>query len=149
MGLRYAALQGATPGTPMPCKLSPLHPRPPRPLPQVVMAAGLVVGAGVASTTLWYYSRRYLGELSLLPSGTAGQPPRLRFSVLDFWGNREVGGARGTEGLQSAVELPLMLRCCAAHCVFQLLPSPRLHSQSCSGQRRGAAGAGAAAGAAA
>lgn len=62
------------------------------------MAAGLVVGAGVASTTLWYYSRRYLGELSLLPSSTAGQPPRLRFSVLDFWGNREVGGAGGAEG---------------------------------------------------
>ncbi|KAI7835763.1 hypothetical protein COHA_010341 [Chlorella ohadii] len=56
---------------------------------QVVMATGLVVGAGVASTTLWYYSRRYLGELSLLPSGVAGQPPRLRLSVLDFWGNRE------------------------------------------------------------
>lgn len=54
------------------------------------MATGLVVGAGVASTTLWYYSRRYLGEMSLLPSSAAGQPPRLRLSVLDFWGNREV-----------------------------------------------------------
>lgn len=87
------------------------------PLAQVVMATGLVVGAGVASTTLWYYSRRYLGEMSLLPSSAAGQPPRLRLSVLDFWGNREVcclgwwwgdcacgwaGGARECSGGQAS-----------------------------------------------
>lgn len=55
---------------------------------QAVMASALVVGAGVASGALWYYSRRYVGELALLP-GRAGAPPRLRLSVLDFWGNRE------------------------------------------------------------
>ena len=54
------------------------------------MAGALVVGAGAASAALWYYSRRYLGELALLPSEEAGQPPRVRLSVLDFWGNREV-----------------------------------------------------------
>jgi hypothetical protein len=58
---------------------------------QGVMAAALVVGAGAASTTLWYFSRRYVGELALLPAGQAGQPQRLRISVLDFWGHREVG----------------------------------------------------------
>lgn len=68
---------------------------------QAVIATALVVGSGAASTALWYFSRRYVGELSLLiPKGTiaaaAGQEgaafpgPRLvRFSVLDFWGNRE------------------------------------------------------------
>lgn len=56
------------------------------------MAGALVVGAGAASGALWYYSRRYVGELALLPSGAPGQPPRLRLSVLDFWGNREVRG---------------------------------------------------------
>lgn len=57
---------------------------------QAVMAGALVVGAGVASGALWYYSRRYVGELALLPSADPGQPPRVRLSVLDFWGNREV-----------------------------------------------------------
>lgn len=66
------------------------------------MASALVVGAGVASGALWYYSRRYVGELALLP-GRAGAPPRLRLSVLDFWGNREVcvGGGGGAQGLPS------------------------------------------------
>jgi TMEM70/TMEM186/TMEM223 protein family len=51
---------------------------------QTVVAASLIVGSGAASSALWYYSRRYVGELSLL----TGQN-RVRFSVLDFWGNRE------------------------------------------------------------
>jgi hypothetical protein len=58
---------------------------------QVVMASALVVGAGAASSALWYYSRRYVGELALLFPHQPEQPPRLRISVLDFWGNREVG----------------------------------------------------------
>ncbi len=33
-----------------------------------------------------YYSRRYVGELSLL----LPEKDVLRFSTLDFWGNREV-----------------------------------------------------------
>ena len=69
---------------------------------QLVMATALVVGCAVSSVTLWYYSRRYVGELSLL-SGRAptvshggarlgsAPPARLCFSVLDFWGRREVG----------------------------------------------------------
>ncbi|CAM6123509.1 unnamed protein product [Calypogeia fissa] len=50
------------------------------------LAVGAVVGgAGAASAALWYYSRRLIGEMSLLL-------PDLRIvkiSVLDFWGNRE------------------------------------------------------------
>ena len=56
---------------------------------QTVMASALVLGCATASITLWYFSRRYVGELSLLKS-SAGRPARLCFSVLDFWGNREV-----------------------------------------------------------
>lgn len=46
----------------------------------------LVIGCGVASLSLWYFSRRYLGEVSL----PAGRPGYACFSVLDFWGHREV-----------------------------------------------------------
>jgi len=51
---------------------------------QMVMASSLILGCGFASTTLWWFSQRYIGELSLLG------PRLLRFSVLDFWGNRQV-----------------------------------------------------------
>ena len=44
-------------------------------------------GAGAASGALWYYSRRYVGELALL--GGAGGAQRVRISTLDFWGKRE------------------------------------------------------------
>lgn len=57
---------------------------------QMVMASALVLGCATASVTLWYFSRRYVGELTLLKGGRAGRPSRLCFSVLDFWGNREV-----------------------------------------------------------
>lgn len=50
---------------------------------QMVMAISLVIGCAAASTALWYYSRRYVGELSLCNTQKAC------FSVLDFWGNRE------------------------------------------------------------
>ena len=56
---------------------------------QTVMATALVVGCATASVTLWYFSRRYVGELALL-RGKPGSPSKLCFSVLDFWGNREV-----------------------------------------------------------
>ena len=54
------------------------------------MAGALLLGCGVASTTLWYYSRRYVGELAL----HAGCPGAATFSVLNFWGGREVWGAQ-------------------------------------------------------
>eukprot|EP00887_Chlorella_sp_A99_P004626 scaffold4.g4626.t1 len=82
-----------------------------------VVAAALVAGSGAASTALWFYSRRYVGELALLRArpasgggagaggagdagggsgiggagGGAADPSalRVRLSVLDFWGNRE------------------------------------------------------------
>jgi hypothetical protein len=47
---------------------------------------GLAVGMAVVSCCLWYYSRRYVGEMALLMPDAQ----RVRFSVLDFWGNREV-----------------------------------------------------------
>ncbi|GIL43372.1 hypothetical protein Vafri_1143 [Volvox africanus] len=56
------------------------------PNPMDLAAVGaLAVGCVVTSYCIWYYSGRYVGELSLL------LPERrvLRFSVLDFWGNRE------------------------------------------------------------
>jgi hypothetical protein len=49
-------------------------------------ALALAGSCGAASWSLWYYSRRYVGELALLRGGSA-----VRFSVLDFWGNRQVG----------------------------------------------------------
>lgn len=55
---------------------------------QAVIASALLIGSGVASTALWYYSRRYVGELALLRD-PQGQPTAARFSVLDFWGHRE------------------------------------------------------------
>ncbi|WIA18890.1 hypothetical protein OEZ85_003562 [Tetradesmus obliquus] len=45
------------------------------------LAGGMVAG----SYCLWYYSRRYVGEMSLL----LPERRHVRFSVLDFWGNRE------------------------------------------------------------
>lgn len=63
---------------------------------QSVVAAALLIGSGAASSALWYYSRRYVGELSLVkyPTAqemetTAQEEIKVRFSVLDFWGNRE------------------------------------------------------------
>ena len=53
---------------------------------QMGVLGALVGGCGVASASLWYFSRRYLGEVSL----SAAHPGRAKFSVLDFWGNREV-----------------------------------------------------------
>jgi len=79
------------------------------------VAGGLLLGCGISATTLQYYSRRYVGELALVtrhPSDT-----RLRFSVLDFWGNREVcpppgrgllGGVPGTGG--GGDEVPIQSR---------------------------------------
>eukprot|EP00877_Chromochloris_zofingiensis_P007807 jgi/Chrzof1/327/Cz01g11160.t1 len=51
----------------------------------VMALGGLGLGCAAASACLWYYSRRYVGELSLLPPNRCVA----RFSVLDFWGNRE------------------------------------------------------------
>ncbi|GMH39576.1 hypothetical protein BSKO_07474 [Bryopsis sp. KO-2023] len=45
----------------------------------------IVFGAGTASTALWFYSRRYIGELALLGK----HRDRVQISVMDFWGNRE------------------------------------------------------------
>lgn len=51
------------------------------------VAGALLLGCGVSASTLQYYSRRYVGELSLVTKSPSDA--RLRISVLDFWGNRE------------------------------------------------------------
>ena len=51
-----------------------------------LLTFSVVFGSGVASTALWYYSRRYVGELALLGK----KHDSLQLSVMDFWGNREV-----------------------------------------------------------
>jgi hypothetical protein len=48
--------------------------------------AAVVGGAGAASAALWWFSRRYVGEMALFT-------PDLRIvqlSVIDFWGHRQV-----------------------------------------------------------
>ena len=65
---------------------SPLPAQGTVPALQLGVAGALLAGCGVASSTLWYYSRRYVGELAL----RADRPGRVTVSVLDFWGNREV-----------------------------------------------------------
>lgn len=80
-------------------------------------AVALAVCCAAASYSLWYYSRRYVGELALLEGGKV-----VRFSVLDFWGNREVG-ASSSDCTPTATHLPAQLglallacmcRCCHA-----------------------------------
>jgi len=52
----------------------------------VLALTGLAGGMVAASYCLWYYSRRYVGEMALLLPDLQV----VRLSVLDFWGNREV-----------------------------------------------------------
>ena len=63
---------------------------------QLATMAALLSGCGVASTTLYFFSRRYIGELSLLPGASPGlhDSSKVLISTLDFWGNRQVGPAR-------------------------------------------------------
>lgn len=100
---------------------------------QVLLAAALVLGSGVAATTLWFFSNRYVGELAALPPATPGGRGRLRFSVLDFWGNRLVrlpvagaccckGAARSTSATAGVSEgcwaagIWVAARACASAC---------------------------------
>lgn len=46
----------------------------------------VVGGAGAASAALWYYSRRYVGEMALVGPNLN----HIQLSVVDFWGSREV-----------------------------------------------------------
>lgn len=52
---------------------------------------------------VWYYSRRYVGDMSLMMPNAQ----RVRFSVLDFWGNREV-----REGLVGVLHWDVMFAAC-------------------------------------
>ena len=53
---------------------------------QVVLASSLLIGCAAASLALYFYSRRYVGQLQYLPDAVE---PRLCLSVLDFWGHRQ------------------------------------------------------------
>ncbi|GAX85224.1 hypothetical protein CEUSTIGMA_g12644.t1 [Chlamydomonas eustigma] len=55
------------------------HPR------EVASALAVAVGCIATSYCVWYYSGRYVGELSLL----LPEKNSLCFSVLDFWGSRQ------------------------------------------------------------
>ena len=57
---------------------------------QLAVTSVLFVGCAAVSTTLFYLSRRYIGELALL---SPNHNPRLCISTLDFWGNRQVSCA--------------------------------------------------------
>ena len=74
------------------------------------------------SCCLWYYSRRYVGEMAvMLPDAQ-----RVRFSVLDFWGNREVREGQGVRRiLMAAAAVPqpaLLLAICTVCVVLFALP---------------------------
>jgi hypothetical protein len=71
---------------------------------QMGVLTALVAGCGIASTTLWYFSRRYLGEISLSPS----HPGYARFSVLDFWGRREVRSTAAALPLHLPYAMPAL-----------------------------------------
>jgi hypothetical protein len=45
----------------------------------------LATGALGASASMWFFSNRYIGELSVLPARA-----QLTISTFDFWGNRQV-----------------------------------------------------------
>lgn len=54
------------------------------------LLAALTAGCVGSAFSLWYYSSRYVGELSVLlpPTSCRGSSLTLRLSSLDFWGNR-------------------------------------------------------------
>lgn len=54
---------------------------------QAMLASSLLIGCAAASAALYFYSRRYVGQLQYLANAAE---PRLCFSVLDFWGHRQV-----------------------------------------------------------
>lgn len=79
---------------------------------QLAAAGALLGGCGIASTSLWFFSRRYIGELSVVPrlagpgSQPAGTEPVQQFdsskvliSTLDFWGHRQVLPLQGLKML--------------------------------------------------
>lgn len=51
----------------------------------VAAVTAVVGGAGAASAALWYYSRRYVGEMALVGPNLN----HIQLSVVDFWGSRE------------------------------------------------------------
>ena len=55
---------------------------------EIAAAAAVATGCIVTSYCVWYYSGRYIGEMSLLLPEDRRE---VCFSVLDFWGNRQVG----------------------------------------------------------
>lgn len=78
---------------------------------QIGVCSGVVMGAVGASVALWYYSRRYVGEIQLLaPRETAAKPTHVRLSVLDFWGNREVRMREKTSKEHAGAVLVLLLK---------------------------------------
>ena len=70
---------------------------------QLAAAGALLGGCGIASTSLFFFSRRYIGELSLISTSAAAasrpdnadstqqyDSSQVLISTLDFWGHRQV-----------------------------------------------------------
>lgn len=63
-----------------------------QPLPPgaVALSGAVLVGCGAVSWALYFYGKRYVGQLALI-SEPSLEVPRLRISTLSFWGTREDG----------------------------------------------------------
>lgn len=70
---------------------------------QVILATSLLIGCAAASLALYFYSRRYVGQLQYLPDAVE---PRLCFSVLDFWGHRQAGPSLPTDNPTTQIMPP-------------------------------------------
>lgn len=60
----------------------------PLPAGALALSGAVVMGCGAASYALFFYGRRYVGELSLVDDGGATSAVFLRISTLSFWGAR-------------------------------------------------------------
>ena len=78
---KLTQLAGATSLCTLPFLSAPTEALPPLAQAGLGLLAG---GAGATSLALFFFSRRYVGELALLP----GTPPLVRISSFGFWGER-------------------------------------------------------------
>jgi len=63
-----------------------------QPLPPgaVALSGGVLVGCGAVSWALYFYGKRYVGQLALIRDPSF-DTPLLQISTLSFWGSREDG----------------------------------------------------------
>lgn len=56
----------------------------------LALSGSVLVGCGAVSWALYFYGKRYVGQLALIPQPSP-KAPTLRISTLSFWGTREDG----------------------------------------------------------